>query len=444
MYSEELSGLFVKLGIKVGDTISIVSGKGSSEGILMPRTDAGDSGIIVIKKKDGYNIGLRYAKEMRISKIKSGEGHFVFPKIEAGVDKTLSNITMLYTGGTIGSKVDYLSGGVHVLVNAAELLAEVPEMQKVANINVKDIMHTFSENVSHEDWSAMAGEVASAIKDGAEGVIVTHGTDTMHYTSAALSFMLDGLNSPVVLTGAQRSSDRGSSDAFINLLCSANLAAHSDIAEVMICMHDRSSDDKCSAIRGTKARKMQTSRRDAFRSVNSEPIARVDSSGKIEYVSDYRKREGRGKVPKVLSKFEPKVALVKVYPNSDPEIIDHYVKKGYKGIILEGTGLGHAPMDTKRPEYSWKNRIGAAASSDVIVGMTSQCIFGRVDYKVYSTGRDLQSLGVVYCEDMMPEVAYVKLGFLLGNYGAKKAKEMLNKNIAGEITKRSTYVDNFV
>ena len=169
MYSKELADLFGKLGIEVGDAISIVNGKQSAEGILMPRTDAGDSGIIVIKKKDGYNIGLRYAKEMKVSKVKSGESHFAFPKIEAAVDKSLSDITMLYTGGTIGSKVDYLSGGVHVLVDPGELLAEVPEMQKVANINVKDIMHTFSENASYEDWSTMATEVASAIKEGAEG-----------------------------------------------------------------------------------------------------------------------------------------------------------------------------------------------------------------------------------------------------------------------------------
>ena len=120
------------------------------------------------------------------------------------------------------------------------------------------------------------------------------------------------------------------------------------------------------------------------------------------------------------------------------------MKKGYKGIIIEGTGLGHAPMDTRKPEYSWKNSVAEAISSGVIIGMTSQCLFGRVDYKVYSAGRDLQNLGVVYCEDMMPEVAYVKLGFLLGNYDPKKAKEMLGQNIAGEITKRSAYEDNFV
>lgn len=438
MYNKEITSLFANLGIKFGDTIHIISGTDVFDGILMPRADAGENDKIVIKRPDGYNVGIKYRKDMKISKTGSIKEHFSFAKVESTHNKSLKTISMLYTGGTIGSKVDYVTGGVHVLTTPEELLYEVPELQKIANINIKDVMHVFSDNISYQEWTKMAVEVDAAFKGGSEGVIIAMGTDTMHYTSAALSFMLNGLSKPVVITGAQRSSDRGSSDAFINLACAAQLATNSNIGEVVICMHENSSDKGCIAIRGTKVRKMHTSRRDAFRPINSKPIARTDTNGKIEYISSYKKSEKSMKL-KVLKEFEPKTALVKVYPNSEPGIIDFYLKKDYKGIIIEGTGLGHVPIETTKKEYSWLSSIKSAVDSGVVVGLASQCLYGRVDYKVYSQARLLHEAGVIYCEDMMPEVAYVKLGFLLGNYDAKKAKEMLGVNIAGEITTRTEF-----
>lgn len=438
MYNKEITALFASLGISIGDSIHITSGKDTFEGVLMPRTDMGDNDIIVIKRPDGYNIGIKYKKDTKIRKTSNIKEHFSFAKVESTHNKSLKTISMLYTGGTIGSKVDYVTGGVHVLTASGELLHEVPELQKIANINVKDIMHAFSENISHEEWAKMSVAVELSFKEGSEGIVITMGTDTMHYTSAALSFMLNGLSKPVILTGAQRSSDRGSSDAFINLTSAAHLATNSDIGEVAICMHESSSDKTCIALRGTKVRKMHTSRRDAFRPINSKPIARIDANGKIEYLSSYKKAEKNMKL-KVMKEFEPKTALVKVYPNSEASIIDFYLKKDYKGIIIEGTGLGHVPIETKRKEYSWLSEIKSAVDSGVVVGLASQCLYGRVDYKVYSQARILHEAGVIYCEDMMPEVAYIKLGFLLGNYDAKKAKEMLNVNIAGEITTRTEF-----
>jgi glutamyl-tRNA(Gln) amidotransferase subunit D len=269
------------------------------------------------------------------------------------------------------------------------------------------------------------------------GVIITHGTDTMHFTAAALSFMLENLNAPVVLTGAQRSSDRGSSDAFMNVICSANIAAHSDAAEVGICMHADSSDNYCNFSRGTKVRKLHTSKRDAFRCVNSKPIARIGADGSINYLGGYRKAgEGRGKV-RAVTGFDPKVALVKFYPNSDPDILDYYLNKGCRGIIIEGTGLGHVAVSPSDKGYSWLEAIRKAVDFGAVVGMTSQCLNGRVSSTVYTNLRLISGAGAVYCEDMLPEVALVKLGFLLGNRKPEEAKKMLGRDIAGEITSRT-------
>jgi glutamyl-tRNA(Gln) amidotransferase subunit D len=253
--------------------------------------------------------------------------------------------------------------------------------------------------------------------------------------------MLQDLNAPVVLTGSQRSSDRGSSDAFMNLICSVYAAAQSDIAEVGVCMHSTSSDDECAYMRGTKVRKMHTSRRDAFRAINGKPLAYIGKDGRIKYNSQYRKAQAGNKEVHAQTKFEPKVAIVKAYPDSEPDIIDFYIGKKYRGIIIEGTGLGHAPVSTSHQEYLWLPKIKEAADSGMVIGVTSQCIYGRVNSSVYRNLRLMSSAGAIYCEDMTPETAYVKLGWLLGNYDAAKAKELLPANIVGEIGTRSEYDD---
>jgi glutamyl-tRNA(Gln) amidotransferase subunit D len=331
-----------------------------------------------------------------------------------------------------------------MLTKPEELLYEVPELSGIASIDVRNLFGIASEDMSYIEWQSMAKEVAKSLNDGARGAVVTMGTDTMHYASAALSFMLNNLNAPVVFTGAQRSSDRGSSDAFFNLICSTQIAAKSDIAEVGICMHADSSDDSCAFIRGTHVRKMHTSRRDAFRPINDRPLARIKKDLEIAYGSDYRKIENAPKYKVTAeTKFEKKVALVKSYPNADPTIIDFYIDKGYKGIILEGTGLGHLPVSTIHDEFQWMPSVKRAMEKGVVVGMTSQCLYGRVNPSVYRNLRIVSGEGVVYCEDMTPETSLVKLGWLLGNYKTEEAKAMLNQNIKGEIKSRTLY-DEFL
>lgn len=438
MYSKEVEDLFKRNGVGVGDSVEIAGIKGKFEGILMPRAEVGDLDMVVLKLKSGYNIGISSKEITEIALVNKGKREFAFPESDAKFKKELQTIGMIYTGGTIGSKVDYVTGGVHMLIKPGELLHEVPELASIANIEISQPMAIASEDMTHKEWEKMAQETAKMLNKGMRGVVITHGTDTMHYSSAALSFMLDNLNAPVVFTGAQRSSDRGSSDAFMNLICAANIATKSNIAEVGICMHETSSDDNCIFIRGTKARKMHTSKRDAFRPINNEPICRIGYAGKIDYLSRHSEivEEEKKKVV-ANTRFEEKVAIVKAYPNSDPQIIDYYISKKYKGIIIEGTGLGHAPVSPSSAKGSWIEPIKRGIDAGMIIGMTSQCLYGRVNENVYRNLRLLHEAGVVYCEDMMTDVAYVKLGFLLGNYKEEKAKELLGENLKGEITKRT-------
>ena len=394
--------------------------------------------------KNGYNAGLRF-DGAKITTIRKGGPVHEFPHSKITQKSSLPKVTLIYTGGTIGSKLDYKTGGVYMLLKPEELLYEVPELANVAELKVDPLFSISSEDMSYLEWQKIAKQVYEAEKEGSRGVVVTIGTDTMHYASAALSFMLNGISIPVVLTGAQRSSDRGSSDAFMNLFCSVVLAARSEIKGVGICMHKTSSDDECGFIRGTRARKMHTSRRNAFRPINEGYVATVSYSGEINYLSkdaEHAKHDKKSKEPMVG--FDKNVALVKAYPNSDPGIIDYYVAKGCKGIIIEGTGLGHTPVSTQDEHYSWLPNIKKAVDKGVIVGMTSQCLYGRVNPNVYRNLRLLSGAGVVYCEDMTPETAYVKLAWLLGNYDAITAKKMLNSNLAGEINSRSDYEDFLV
>ena len=438
MYSEGIEKALKAAKVALGDEMRLSrKGEETLEGVLMPNSDSNGEGIIILKLKNGYNIGIKFDSSLEIAKLAGRRETFAFPMVDRKESGNLPKVALIYTGGTIGSKIDYHTGGVHMLTKPDELLYAIPELSRIADLDIRNLMSIASEDMTYKEWQRLAEEAADALNGGARGVVITHGTDTMHYTSAALSFMLKNLNAPVVLTGAQRSSDRGSSDAFMNLICAANIASASDVAEVGICMHADSSDNFCDLIRGTKARKMHTSKRDAFRAVNSKPIARIGSDGGIKYLGEYRKTgDGKDKV-KAVTGFEPKVALVKFYPQSDPGILDYYLDKGYRGIIIEGSGLGHVAVTPSDKKYSWLEGIRGATGSGAIVGMTSQCLNGRVSSTVYTNLRLISDAGATYCEDMLPEVALVKLGFLLGNYDRKKAADLLNKNIAGEITERT-------
>jgi len=403
----------------LGDRVSVERDGISYEGVLMPsrREDH-----LVIKLGNGYNIGLRLSRS-RVQLLQKGQE--LKPK---GKDKPLQRregfpqVSILSTGGTIASKVDYRTGAVTSQFSAGEIIAAIPELEEIANYNARVIYQILSENMRADYWMELARAVAEEIRCGAQGVIVTHGTDTMMYTAAALSFMLR-TPVPVVLVGSQRSSDRPSSDAAMNAICAATVAI-SDIAEVCVVMHGTTSDDYCLVHRGTRVRKMHTSRRDAFQSINQPPLGRVDYlSRKVQTFQPYRHRCEEELL--LMDQLEPRCALVKYTPGASPEILDYYIDKGYRGIVLEGTGLGHVASN-------WIEGIRRATQEDIPVVVTSQCLRGRIGDLVYDTGRYMLDAGAIEGEDMLPEVALVKMMWILANRPGE-IRTLMGEPLAGEI-----------
>ena len=348
---------------------------------------------------------------------------------EGGGGRAKPKIGLVMTGGTIAAKLDSRTGGVHWLTDVAEFQRFYPELFEMVEVKTISVpFMTASESMTSEHWGKIAESVAELVNDPEiAGVVVAHGTDFLHYTAAALSFMLRDLSKPVVLTFSQRSIDRASSDARLNLMCAAHMAV-SDCAEVMLVGHAGSDDDHCLAIRGTKVRKMHTSKRDAFQPVNDEPIARVWPE-KVEFLQSYHSRsDGKTEVDKV---FQDKVALVKFYPGQDPGILDYYALK-YKGVVVEVGGLGHLPVS--EAGHSWLGALKKHIRSGLVVCAAAQTLFGRLNPLVYSNGRELVDTGVIFLEDMLPEVALVKLGWVLGHHGWKgRVQERMLENVAGEL-----------
>ena len=429
-YKGHVLNVLQDCGCDIGDIIQIRKDDKVFEGILIPRSESGDDKHIVLKLKNGYNLGVKITSGTKIKKLGKGiTPSFAVPPLP-NQNSSLPKVIILSTGGTIASRVDYRTGAVRSALSARDLYGVVPELSDIARIETEIVFSLYSENITQNHWSDLAKTIEKHIHQGVKGVIVAHGTDTMAYTAAALSFAIQNLPVPVILVGAQRSSDRPSSDAALNLIGAVQAASNGPFAEVTIAMHENLSDDAIIINRGTKVRKCHTSRRDTFKPVNTSPIAKVQNN-KIEMLTnDYIKRDNQKKI-KIKPIFSKKVALVKFYPGFDSKIIDWYISTGTKGIILEGTGLGHVS------KYCFDS-ISNAIKNNVIVGLTSQCIWGRVNMNVYDTGRDLLNMGVIPLEDMFPETALVKLMWVLGQTNqVDKAKKLLKSNIVGEFSSRT-------
>ena len=411
-----------------GDYVEVHLMKVIYEGVLLEAPKS-EKGVILLKLDSGYNIGFNKKDVSYIKVLKKAKEKTEEIKIEK--DSKKPDVAMVITGGTIASKLDSKTGAVKWLDTPESLFKIYPELFEKVNISKVEIpFMKGSENMNFKDWKKIAKVVQKLLNEmHIKGVIITHGTDSLHYTSAALSFFLGKVNKPVVLTYSQRSIDRASSDANLNLQCAA-LAAISDIAEVMIVGHASSNDDFCYAMPGTKVRKLHSSRRDAFKVVNSKPFAKI-SSDIIHKISDYNVRN-KTKVKTDLS-FEDKVALLKFYPGQNPDILDYYVKKKYKGIIIEMMGLGH--VAAKESNLSWTKKLKEVIEKGLVVCAAAQTIYGRLDPLVYSTGRELLNTGIIYLKDMLAETALVKLGYVLGHKDWNVKEKML-ENISGEFNDR--------
>jgi len=427
-YKKLANDFLEKANVSIGDTIAIEKEDITYKGILRDRLEEDDDGYIVLKLDNGYNIGIDIANA-KIKLIEKGKKvKKVYNELNLAETVEKPKISIISTGGTIS--LNQKSSSQDPDFTAEDFLRIYPELLSHANFRVKSLYNILSENINIDHWIKAANGIFDEINNGADGVVVSHGTDTLHYTSAALSFMLK-TPVPIIITGAQKSPDRPSTDAFLNLTNSI-AAAKSDIAEVSVCMYNNLDDEYCSLHRGTKVRKMHTSRRDTFRSINSEPIA-IFKDGKQVNVNPniaYTKR-GANELD-LHDNLESKVSIIKSFPGITNDIIDYHIDKGYKGLLIEGTGFGHLP------DYMIDS-IKRATDENIAVVMTSQCLYGKVNLNVYSTGKKLANNNVIPGGDMTPETAYVKLCWALGqSEKLEEVEKIMTTNIAGELSEKSS------
>jgi len=430
-YREPALSVFKKYSISIWDNIEITTPKGSFSGLVLPRSTTEDPLHIVIKMDSGYNTGVHVDSVESIKKIGRREGHYAIPEKEFPYDKKKPNVVLLGTGGTIASRLDYKTGAVVPAFSPGELYGAVPELADVCNLTTKKLFGVFSENMGPEQYKVLAEEIGKLIKEGTNGIVIGHGTDTMHHTASILSFMVQGSPVPIVLVGSQRSSDRPSSDAARNLINAAYTAAHSDLAEIMVCMFGPTSDDYGLLHMGTRVRKMHSSYRSTFRTLGEIPLAMVWSD-RIVPLKEYKKRRQDGDV-KINPSYDDRVAILYYYPGMSPDIVDALVEKGYHGIVIAGTGLGHV-------NAALNPALKRAVDKDIAVVMTVQTLWGYVHMNVYDTGRYLLDLGIMPCENMLPETAYMKLCWTLGQTrDLEKVKDVMLTPIANEITEREPH-----
>jgi len=409
--------------ISVGDSVNILA-EITYSGIIMPRYEHSDDKHIVLKLKSGYNIGLEISK---IEKIEKSQETIKITKTDEKIEKVkgLPKILLLSTGGTIASKVDYRTGAVTPILTAEELNSSVPELATIANIDAEVLFSEYSENIMPEHWLKIAEKIKEFSKSNYTGIIIAHGTDTMHYTSSFLSFALAGFPIPIVLVGSQRSSDRASSDAALNLIGATKFIIESNIKGIYIVMHQDENDDTIACHLGTRVRKNHTSKRGAFQTIGDNPAFIIAENQIQKNISKdfFKINEFQSKI-----NLDTKVALVKYHPGYDPNLLNQLIENGYKGIIFEGTGLGHIG------KVMYEN-VKKANEKGIFLGMTSQCIDGRIGMTVYESGRDLLDLGIIPLENMIPEVALVKAMWAIGNYqNIDEVKKIMLKNIASELS----------
>ena len=416
--------LFLKTNeILVGDSVKVFADITYS-GIVMPRYEHSDDKHIVLKLKSGYNIGLEIEKIEKIEKNPHVEKNIQQNK-EIQKNQSLPSILLLSTGGTIASKIDYRTGAVTPVLTAEELNSSVPELSKIANIDTKVLFSEYSENIMPKHWLKIAETIKEYSESDYSGIIIAHGTDTMHYTSSYLSFSLAGFPIPITLVGSQRSSDRASSDAALNLIGAVKFLIESKTNGIYIAMHQDENDETIACHIGTRVRKNHTSKRGAFQTVGNDPAFlivnnEIHKNMKTPFftINEFN--------PKI--KINEKVALVKYHPGYNPDLLKNIIDLGCKAIIFEGTGLGHIG-ENMYPVVKIANEKG------IFMGMTSQCIDGRVRMTVYESGRDLLNLGIIPLENMIPEIALVKAMWVTGNTEkCDEIKENMLNQIASEFT----------
>ncbi len=422
-----------RFNVRVWSDVRCTNNAGSVfEGVILPRSETFDDLHIVIKLKTGYNVGVHFDRVVSIEEVGFKEAVYKIPEQEFPRRPNLPKVTLLGTGGTIASRLDYRTGAVIPAFTPGELYGAVPELADLCNLTTRKIFGVFSENMGWKEYVTLAEEIEKEIEAGADGIVIGHGTDTMGHTAAILSFMVQNSPVPIVVVGSQRSSDRPSSDAALNLIHAVKTAGEGDIAEVQICMFGPTSDRYGLLHRGTRCRKMHSSYRSTFRTLSDIPLAVVSRDGFTRLNKDTLRRNPSRKV-QIDTAYDDRVTILYYYPGMDPDLVDALVEKGYHGIVIAGTGLGHV----NTPLYPALDR---AIKAGVHVVMTVQTLWGYAQMYVYDTGRDLLDIGVVPLDNMLPETALMKLGWVLGHTrDQKEVLTMMRKTINHEITPREPH-----
>ena len=426
-------GKLQEWGVRVWSDVRAVNDTGTVfEGVILPRSESFDDLHVVIKLRTGYNVGVHVDRVRAIEEVGYKEAIYKIPEQEFPQRPGMPRVTMLGTGGTIASRLDYRTGAVIPAFTPGELYGAVPELADICTLTTKKIFGVFSENMGWEEYVTLARAVGAEIEAGADGVVIGHGTDTMGHTAAALSFMVQNSPVPIVMVGSQRSSDRPSSDAARNLIHAVNAAAIGDIAEVQICMYGPTSDDYGLLHRGTRCRKMHSSYRSAFRTIGDLPLATVKGD-QFRYVGpEYLPRDLTREVV-IDDVYDDRITILYYYPGMQANLVDALVEKGYKGIVIAGTGLGHV----NKPLYPALKRAIAAG---VHVVMAVQTLWGFAQMYVYDTGRDLMDIGVVPLDNMLPETALMKLGWVLGHTDDHaEVMRLMRHTICHEMTPREPH-----
>ncbi|MCI4330472.1 MAG: Glu-tRNA(Gln) amidotransferase subunit GatD [Thermoplasmata archaeon] len=413
----------------MGTTVELAGADGRTwQGTLVPSHELSGERIVQLKLDSGYNVGIRVHPADRLVVLErparangepSASGASPAPEILPG------HVALLTTGGTIASRVDYRTGGVRPVREESEILSFYPDLSRDGPVHVIPVFDRLSEEISPPDWATLAAHVAEAFRRGAHGVVIAHGTDTLAFTSAALAFQLRRLPGPVVLVGAQRSPDRPSSDGPGNLQAAVRLARHTTLGEVVVLMHAGLSDDRYAIHRGTRVRKMHSSRRDAFQSRNGPPLGWVGAEG-VVLDQPYRSAEA-GEV--TVEPLESRGGILWSFPGLDAASAARFVEP-LRGVVLAGTGLGHVSSI----HLPW---IREAVKRGVVVAMTTQCLEGPADPFVYATGRELLRAGVLYLDDLLPETAYAKmLWALAASTDPVEVRRLMKLDLAGEFSPR--------
>jgi glutamyl-tRNA(Gln) amidotransferase subunit D len=429
-YRGALLERLIKEGLRTWSVVRATKGNAVFEGILLPRSTHTDDRILNLKTQDTYyNIGILIDDNVKLEEIGYREGHYKVPDVEAVYKKELPDVTLLGTGGTVASRLDYRTGAVLPAFTPQELFSAVPELMDMVNLSPKILYQILSENFTPEYWVQTAKAVAKEIEGGADGVIIGHGTDTMGISSAYLSFALKNLPVPVVFVGSQRSSDRPSSDGPYNIMNAASLAGYGDLAEVVVCMHGTTSDRYNLIHRGTRVRKMHSSRRDAFRTISDIPLGKIDLNQNITFFKKDVAPRQKGREDFILNaKCDDRVAMLYSHPGMNVDMLHGVLDKGYHGVIIIGTGLAHVGSNMYEP-------LERAQEMEIPVVMVVQPMFGYAQLRVYETGREMLARGAIEGGNMLPETAFAKLVWTLGHTrDYEKVKKMIQSPYAHEIT----------